>query len=142
MLQDHLAVWIEDKANIEKAIFDLGMTRFCLSHNKGIVLSGNLAELVRLFAGNINGAFSSKLHMIEVEDFIIKGLQRTFGEGNESNRKIQAGKPGSSFDEVREMFEVMFDISAGANPSHRRNESNCSVRFNHSDTPLLCRRPQ
>src|SRR5262249_8301513 len=74
VFQDHIAIRVEDKPNVKKAIFDLRVTRLRLSHNKGVILSGKLTEFVSFFARNINGAFSRELHMIEVVDFIIEGL--------------------------------------------------------------------
>jgi hypothetical protein len=100
MLKNNFTLWIENEADIEKAILDLGMASFGLGHDKGIVLSGDLAQFVRLLAGNIDSAFPGELHVIEIKHFVVETLQRPLRKRNQLDREIQARQPGGGFDQV------------------------------------------
>jgi hypothetical protein len=47
-------VGIEDEADIEIAVFDFGMVRFGLGHNKSMVLFGDFAQFLGLFTRNVD----------------------------------------------------------------------------------------
>ena len=66
----------------------------------------------------------------------LRSLEGSLGESDEPDREVEAGEPGGSFDEVREVFEVDFDIGARANASHGGDESDGGVGLYH--TLLLC----
>ena len=100
MLQNHLALGVENEADVEEAVFDIRVTCFGLCYDKGIVGASDGAECFGLFARNVDGAFSGKLHVIEIQDLVIKTLQRAFGEGDEAYGQIQAGQPGGGFDQM------------------------------------------
>src|SRR5262245_49359465 len=90
VLEDDLALRVEDKAHVKKTVGPVGMARLCLCYDEGVVLAGHCPERLGLFAWNVDGAFPGKLRVIEVQDFVIKGLQGAFGEGDKPNRQIQA----------------------------------------------------
>jgi len=70
--------------------------------------------------------------VIEVVYLVVKGLESPFRKGNQANGEIEAGEPGGSLDEVSQMFQVISDISACANASHGRDESDGSIGLNHT----------
>src|SRR5262244_1559859 len=90
MSEDHLASRIDDEANIEEPVFQIGMARLSLGDDEGLILARQLAQLLGLLAWDIDGAFTRELHMIEVEHLIVESLQRPFGQGDESDGEIQA----------------------------------------------------
>src|SRR4030095_12890982 len=52
MLEDELATGIDDEADVEVAVLEVGVPRLGLGHHEGAVLPGDLGELLRLLAGN------------------------------------------------------------------------------------------
>jgi len=94
MLQDDLAFRVQDEPNVEKAIREIGMTRFGLGDDERIVGPGDLAQLVGFFARDIDRALTCELDMVEVEDFVIEGLECPFWKSDQPDRQIQAGQPG------------------------------------------------
>jgi hypothetical protein len=110
VLEDDLALGIENEADIKKAVFDFGMARFGLRHDEGVILAGDFAQFIRLLAWNVNRALTRKLHMIEVKHFVIEALQRALWKGNEAYRKVETGEPGGGFHQVRKVFEVAANV--------------------------------
>jgi hypothetical protein len=63
--------------------------RLGLRHHEGAVLLGDLAERLRLLAGDVDGALARERDVVEIEDLVVEGLQRALGEGDQS----AAGSP-------------------------------------------------
>src|SRR5579884_2306909 len=124
VLQDNFALWVEDEADVKETILDLRMASFGLSDDKRVVGASDLAKRGGLLTGDIDRAFSCKLDVIEVEHLIIEALQGSFGKGDQSDRQIETGEPGGSFDEMGEVFDVALNVGAGTDATYGRNESN------------------
>ncbi len=137
VLEDHLALGVEDEAHVKKAVGPIGMVRLRLRHDEGIILAGNLPEGRCLFARNIDGAFPGKVRVIEVEHLVVEGLQGAFGEGDEPDGQVQAGEPGGRFDEMGQVLQVDLDISPGADTPNGGDETNSRIGFDHSYNLLL-----
>ena len=65
------------------------MSRLGLSNDKGVVFTCKLAKCFRFFTWNVNRTLSCKLDVIQVKHLVIKGLQRTLRESNQTHRNIE-----------------------------------------------------
>ena len=137
VLEDYLALRVEDEAHVKKAVGPIGMTRLSLRHDEGLILAGNFAECLCLFSRNVDGACSGELCVIEVEHLVVERLQSTFGKGDEPDRKVQAGEPGGRLDEMGQVLQVDLDISPGADAPHGGDETNSRIGFDHNGSLLL-----
>ena len=66
----------------------------------------SLAQLFCLLARNIDGAFARELHMVQVQHFVVEGLQSALGNGDQAHREIQAGQPAGGLHQVLQMVEI------------------------------------
>src|SRR5450755_3773343 len=132
VLQDDLALRIEDEADVEEAVLDLGMARLRLGHDKGVIGASKLAKLVRLRPRNVDGAFARELDVIQVEHFVVEALQRALGKGDQLDGQIKAGEPGGGFNEVFQMLNIALNVGARANAAHGRDKANGGVGLNHT----------
>src|SRR2546428_1920542 len=123
MLEDDLAARIDDEPDVEEAVLEIGMLRLRLGHDEGVVLLRDLAQLLRLLARNIDGALSREGGMVEIENFVVEGLKRSFRKRDEPHREIQAREPGGGLDQVLEVLEVELDVLAPADAANGRDEA-------------------
>src|SRR5438105_10027959 len=100
MLQNNFTVRIEDKPDIEEAVFNFRVARFGLGNNERIIFLRQLAQFFGLLTGNVDSTFARKLDVIEVEHLVVEPLQGSFGKSNQSDGEIKAGEPGGRFDEM------------------------------------------
>jgi hypothetical protein len=74
--------------------------------------------------------------MVEIEHFVVEGLQRALGKRDQPHRDVERGQPRRRLHQMREMLEVDLDVAALADAAHGWNQPHRSIRFDHST--LLC----
>ncbi len=74
MLQDHLALWVEDEADVEEAAVPFRMAGFGLSHHVHAVFARDFAERLGLRTRDVDGAGIGELDMVEVHHFVVEAL--------------------------------------------------------------------
>ena len=89
MLENHLAFGVDDESHVEESILQVGMPSLGLRHDERVVFARDLAQFFGFFSGNVDGTFTRKLHMIEIEDFIVESLQSAFGKGDEAHGEVE-----------------------------------------------------
>ena len=135
MLQNYFPLWIEDKPNVEEAIFQVGVAGFSLGHDERVVLARNLPQFFRFLARNVNGALARELRVVQIKHLVVEGLQGAFRKSNQPHRNIKGRKPTGSLHQVVQMIEIDFDVLAAADSPNRRNEPDCCVGFDHGGLP-------
>ena len=93
VLEDHLAPRVENEADVEEAVLPVGMARLGLRHDEGLVLAGDLAELLCLLPRDVDGALPGIGGVVEVQDLVVEGLQRPLRERDEPDRGSRAREP-------------------------------------------------
>src|SRR5262245_3537986 len=135
MLEDELATRVDDEADVEVAVLEVGVARLGLGHHEGAVLPGDLGELFRLLAGNVDRALPGERHVVEVENLVVERLQGTLGEGDEANGNVEARQPRGRLHEVTEMVQVELDVLPLADAAHGGDETDRGVRLDHAFAP-------
>src|SRR5215472_8517806 len=107
------------------------MARLGLRHDEGAVLLRDLAQGLRLLAGDVDGAFAGEGRVIEIEHLVVEGLERAFREGDEAYGEIEARQPRRGLHQVREMLEVDLDVLALADPADGGDEADGGVGLDH-----------
>src|SRR4029077_15050606 len=129
VLQNYFSFWIEDEPYVEEAVFQVGVARFGLRHDKGIVLARNLAQFFGFFARYIDSALTRELDVIQIKNFVIEGLQPSLRDGDQAYRNIQRREPAGGLYQVFQVVKIDLDVFAAANPAHGGNQAYGSVRF-------------
>ena len=73
----------------------------------------------------------ANVRVIEVEHLVVEGLQRAFGEGDQPDRKVQAGQPRGRFDQMGQVLEVDLDVAALADAPHGGDETDSGIGLDH-----------
>src|SRR5215472_16112886 len=107
------------------------MARLGLRHDEGAVLLRDLAQGLRLLAGDVDGAFAGEGRVIEIEHLVVEGLERAFREGDEAHGKIEARQPRRGLHQMREKLEVDLDVLALADPADGGDEADGGVGLDH-----------
>ena len=89
MLENHLAFGVDDESHVEESILQVGMPSLGLRHDERVVFARYLAQFFGFVSGNVDGTFTRKLHMIEIEDLIVESLQSAFGKGDEAHGEVE-----------------------------------------------------
>src|SRR5580704_2024927 len=105
-----------------------------LSHQEGVPLPGQRAEVVGLRPGDVNRALPRERLVIEVENLVVETLQCAFGYSDEPYRQVQAGQPRRGLDQVREMLEIRLDLTAMADAAHRRYQAEGLIGLDHDSS--------
>src|ERR1700722_12234027 len=106
MAQNNLALGIEDEADVEETILPVWMARLGLSDDEGVVLAGERTQCFRLAARDVYRALACILYVVEVEHFVVEGLQCAFRKRDQTHRQVQTGEPGGVLAHVGKMLEV------------------------------------
>ena len=131
VLQDDLAVGIDDEADIEEAVLPVLMARLGLRHDEDVPLPRQLADLVGLGAGNIDAAGARVIGVVDVEHLVVEPHQRAFGNGEEPHRDVEIGEPERRFGQALEMLDIVLDVVAPADAVEGRDEADGVVGLDH-----------
>jgi len=131
VLENYLSLRVDNKADVEEAVFQVGVSRLGLGDDDSVVLARDFPQFFGFFPGYVDGALPRELHMIEIEYLVVEGLQSPFGDCDETHRNTQGGKPTGCLDQMMQMIEVDLDVLTAPNSTNRRNEPNGGVRFDH-----------
>ena len=88
MLEDDLALRVEDEADVEEAIRPIRMMRLGLRHNECVVLLCDCAQRVGFAAGNVDCAFTRERDVVEIEYLVVEALQRAFWYRDQTHRQL------------------------------------------------------
>src|SRR5262245_61200529 len=106
-----------------------------LRYDEGPVLAGDLAQLLGLLPGNVDGALAGELHVVEVEDLVVETLEGALGKRDEAHREIQARQPRGGLHQVAQMLEIELDVLALADSAHGGDQSHGRVGLDHRRPP-------
>ncbi len=140
MFENHVAVGVEHESDVEEPVLPIRMVRLGLRHNKRLVLASDGSERVGLRAGYVDGAFTRKHGVIEVEYLVVEALQRALGQRDEAHRQLEAREPGGGLDQVFDVLEVRRDIIALSYSADCRNQPDGGVRLDHTSPVSLSTR--
>ena len=140
VLQNDVAVRIDNEPDVEEAILPVFVTRLGLRHDVDVPLPRELADLVGLGARNIDATRASVVGVVHVEYFIIESHQRAFRNGEQTDRNIKIGKPECRLGEALEVLDVVFDFLAPANAPETGNEADGVIGLDHG-LPLRIKFP-
>ena len=135
VLEDDVAVRIDDEADVEEEIGPVLVASLGLRHDEHAPFLRELAEAVGFGTGNVDRAGMREFLVIEVENLVVEALQRAFGNRDQANRNVEVGQPIRRVGEAFEMFEIFFDFGATAHAPKGRNQSDRVIRFNHRLSP-------
>src|SRR5262245_16047844 len=93
VLEDHPAARIDDEADVEEAVLQVGVPGLGLRHDKRVVLLRDLAERLRFLAWNVDRAFAGEGRVVEIEDLVVERLERALWAGDEPDRAVEARQP-------------------------------------------------
>jgi len=122
VLEHDLALRVQREADVEEAVRELRVLRLCLCHDVRVVLPGQITEIPRLRAGDVDRALAGERHVVQVEHLVVERLQAALRNGDQAYRQVEAGQPGRRLEQVRDVLQVAADIGASANTTDRRNE--------------------
>jgi hypothetical protein len=133
--ENDLPARVDDEADVEVAVLQVGMARLGLGHDERAVLLGDLAEGFRLLAGNVDRALARERDVVEIEHLVVEGLQRAFGKGDQPDGQIQARQPRRGLHQVRQVVDVDLDVCALPDAAHGRDQPDGGVGLDHADAP-------
>ena len=136
MLQDDLAVGIDDEADVEEAVLPVLMARLGLRHDEDVPLARELADLVGLGAGNVDAAGARVVGVIDVEHLVVEPHQRAFGDRQQPHRDVEIGQPERRLGQALEVLDIVLDVVAPADAVEGRNEADGVVWLDHG-CPLV-----
>ena len=139
MLQNNLAVGIDDKADVEEAVRPILMARLGLRHDVDVPLFGELADLVGLRAGNVDAAGARVVGVVDVEHFVVEPHQRAFGDREQLYGNVEIGQPERRLGQTLDVLDIVLDVVAAADAVEGRNETDGIIGFDHRVTPLRIR---
>src|SRR5215472_8631198 len=131
VLEDEVALGVEDEADVEEPPGEFGVAGLRLGHQERVPLPGQLAEVLRLGAGHVDRTVSRELLMVEVEDLVVEALQGAFRYGDEANRQVQAGQPGCRLDQVRNVLQVAGDFVPVTDDAHGGYQADGLIGLDH-----------
>src|SRR5262245_56686069 len=137
MREDDLAPGVDDESHVEEAVLEIGVAGLGLGHDEGVVLLGDVTQELRLLPGDVDGALSRELDMIQVEHLVVEALERALREGDEPHGDVEAGQPGGGLHQMREVVQIDLDVLALADPPNGGNEADGGIRLDHARAPLL-----
>ena len=82
VLQDHLAVGIDDEADVEETVLPFLMARLGLRHDVDVPLARELADLVGFGTGYVDAAGARIIGVVDIKHFVV-----------ESHRSAPRGSP-------------------------------------------------
>src|SRR5262249_7037410 len=126
---------VDDKADVKEPIGPILVACLGLRHDKRAPAAGEPPEAVGFGTGNIDRAGARELGVIDVENLVVKALQRAFGDGDKPNRNVEARQPERRLCQAFQMLQVLLDVLASANAPETRDQSYCRVRFDHCPPP-------
>src|SRR2546425_2603008 len=132
MLQDHLAARVDDEAHVEEAVLEVGVPGLGLGHDERVVLLGDLAERLRLLAGDVDRALAGEGGVVEVEHLVVERLQRALGERDQPHGNVERRQPRGRFHQVAQVLEVDLDVLALADAAHGGDETDGGVGLDHA----------
>src|SRR5580658_11176226 len=141
MLQNDLAVGIDDEADIEEAVLPVLMARLGLRHDEDVPLAGELADLVGLGARNIDAAGARVIGVVDVEHLVVESHQRAFGDRQKPHRDVEIGQPERRLGQALEMLDIVLDVVAPANAVEGRDEADGVVWLAHDGYAATLGRP-
>ncbi len=137
MLQDDLAVRIDDEADVEKTVRPVLMARLGLRHDEDVPLPGQLADLVGLGTGYVDAAGARVIGVVDVEHLVVEAHQRALGDRQKPHRDVEIGQPERRLGQALEVLDVVGDVVAAADAVEGRDEADCVIGFDHDAiTPL------
>jgi hypothetical protein len=131
VLQDHGAIRIDDKADIEEPVGPVFVPRFGLCHDEDTPAPREAPEAISFRAGYVDRAGPRELGVIDVEHLVVEALQCAFGNGDEADGNVEARQPKRRLGEAFEMLEILFDIFAAANAPKARDQTDRGIGFDH-----------
>src|SRR5207237_10537266 len=85
-----LASGVDDETDVKEAVLHLRMTGLGLRHHEGVVLARQVAQLVSLFARDVDGAGEGELNVIEVQHLVVERLQGILRYRDEADGEVEA----------------------------------------------------
>ncbi len=131
MLQDDLAIGIDDETDVEEAILPVLMARLGLRYDEDVPFARELADLVGLRPRNVDTAGARIVGVIDVEHLVVEAHQGAFRNGQEPHRDVEIGQPERRLGQALEMLEIVLDVLAPADAPERRNEADGVVWLDH-----------
>jgi hypothetical protein len=107
-----------------------------LGHDEDLPVPGQLAEELRLLAGNIDRCLLRIRVVVQVEDLVSEALQRSLGNRHQLDRQVQTGQPRGGRHDLGDMLQVTTNLGTSADPAYRGYQPNRCVRVDHR-RPLL-----
>ena len=135
MLQDDVAVGIDDETDVEKAILPVLMARLGLRHDENIPFACQLADLVGLRPRNVDAAGARVVGVVDVKHLVVEAHEGAFRDSQKPHRNVEVGQPERCFRQALQMLDVVLDVLAPANAPERRNETDGVVWLDH-DRPM------
>src|SRR5262245_12462538 len=131
VLQDDLAVGIDDEADVEETILPVLMARLGLRHDEDVPFARELADLVGLRARNVDAAGARVIGVIDVEHLVVEAHESAFRNGEQPHRDVEIGEPERRFGETLEVLDIVLDVLAPANAPERRDEPDGIIWLDH-----------
>ncbi len=135
VLEDDLARGVEHEADVEETVFPIRMLRLGLGHDEDVILARELAQRLRLRAGNVDGAGVGEFDVIEIQHLVVEALQAALRNDQEADRNVEARQPGGGLGQVAKVLDVFHDVGAGADAPHGRDQADAIIRRDHGLPP-------
>src|SRR5947209_16807977 len=101
-----------------------------------VVLARQPAQRFCLLSGDVDGASTRELNVVEFQHLVVERLQRTFRDRDQADREVEARQPSSRLYQMRQMLEVDLDVLPLPDASNCWYEADCGVRADHPATSL------
>ena len=140
VLEDEPAARVQDEPDVEVAVLPVRVPRLGLGDDEHVVLARDLAERLRLLAGDIDRALPGEGGVVEVQDLVVERLERALGKRDQPHRDGQAREPRGGLHQVVQVLDVDLDVASLPDPAHRRDESDRHVGLDHPSSLPQTRR--
>jgi hypothetical protein len=129
VLEDDLALRVEDEADVEEHAREVRVLRLGLRDEVDVELARDLAEHVGLGAGDVDGRVGRELRVGRVEDLVGEALERPLGDRDVAHRIVEARQPRRRLHDPVDVLDVARDVGASARAPHGRDQPDRHVRL-------------
>jgi hypothetical protein len=129
VLEDDVAVGIEDEGVVEEHLREVRVGRLRLGHHVDAELARDFAEHARLRTRDLDRRLLRELRVVGVEDLVREPLQRALRDRDVAHGVVEARQPRRRLHHPVDVLDVALDVGARPGSPHGRDEADGHVRL-------------
>jgi hypothetical protein len=141
VLEDHLALRVEDERVVEEDLREVGVLRLGLGDEVDAELARDLAEHLGLGPGDVDRRLGRELRVVGVEHLVGEALQRALGDRDVADGVVEARQPRRRLHAAVDVLDVALDVRARAGAPYGGDEPDGHVRLDDAHGGRASPRP-